>query len=200
MPTDYRELVVDFRERLGAASSERPLVLVLDALDQLSPANDAHALHWVPTPLPDHVHLVVSSRPGGVEASLERLVPADRRFRLGPMSRDDGDELLGLWLDGAHRILQPAQRSAVLDAFADVERNPLYLRLAFEQARRWTSTMTAPALPTGDDGVAGIVERLVEELEHAHGRLLVARTLGYLAASRHGLTEDELLDVLSRDV
>jgi hypothetical protein len=32
-----------------------------------------------------------------------------------------------------------------------------------------------------------------------HGQVLVARSLGYLAAARYGLTEDEMLDVLAED-
>jgi hypothetical protein len=37
------------------------------------------------------------------------------------------------------------------------------------------------------------------EAERNHGRTLVSHALGYLAASRHGLTETEVLDVLSAD-
>ena len=36
--------------------------------------------------------------------------------------------------------------------------------------------------------------------EGNHGEALVAHALGYLAASRYGLAEDELLDLLSRDL
>jgi hypothetical protein len=50
--------------------------------------------------------------------------------------------------------------------------------------------------------VRGIIrENLLGRLAHhdTHGRPLVSRALGYLAASRHGLAEDELIEVLSRD-
>ena len=36
-------------------------------------------------------------------------------------------------------------------------------------------------------------------LEANHGPPLVGRSLGYLAAARYGLTEEEMLDVLSAD-
>ena len=41
------------------------------------------------------------------------------------------------------------------------------------------------------------MQRLSREEEH--GELLVSRTLSYLACSRHGLAEDEILDILSAD-
>jgi hypothetical protein len=61
-PDDYRELAPGFRKRLAFATSERPLIVVLDALDQLSEAHGARGLTWLPDTLPEHVHLVVSTR------------------------------------------------------------------------------------------------------------------------------------------
>jgi len=117
------------------------------------------------------------------------------------MSRTEGEELLGLWLDDARRRLTPAQRTQVLDAF-EGERSggrPLYLKLAFEEARLWPSYGPVEGLEPGIDGViqTNLFHRLAREQNH--GDALVARTVGYLAASRYGLAEDELLDVLSRD-
>ena len=75
---------------------------------------------------------------------------------------------------------------------------PLHLRLAFEEARRWHSYDPPPTL--GEDAAALVGNLLgrLEEVRH-HGPVLVARALGNLAAARFGLTEDELLDVLSAD-
>jgi hypothetical protein len=49
--------------------------------------------------------------------------------------------------------------------------------------------------------VPGIIGRLFERLSAPanHGPLLVARSLGYLAAAREGLSDDEMLDILSAD-
>jgi hypothetical protein len=43
---------------------------------------------------------------------------------------------------------------------------------------------------------------MIDRLKHEgnHGEILVSHALGYLAASRYGLTEDELVDLLSRDL
>ena len=94
--------------------------------------------------------------------------------------------------------MQPAQTAEVLGKFAKCPL-PLYLKLASEEARRWKS-WEGVAEPLSDT-VEGILEQLLARLERSenHGQTLVSRSLGYLATGKNGLTEDELLDVLSRD-
>ena len=77
-------------------------------------------------------------------------------------------------------------------------RLPLYLRIAFEQARQWRSWQKPPPLAAN---VPGLIEHLFSDLADpaAHGELLVSRSLGYLVAAKSGLAEDELLDLLSED-
>jgi hypothetical protein len=198
VPGDYRELVPEFGVRLKLATSERPLIVFLDALDQLSEAHGARGLTWLPDTLPEHVRLVVSTRrEAETFETLKRKQPT--QVELGPMSRQECEKLLGQWLDDAHRTLQQAQREELLGKFVQSEGLPLYLKLAFEEARRWTSydpqEMLEPTIP----GIIrkNLLDRLVRE--EKHGEMLVSRALGYLAASRYGLAEDELLDVLSRD-
>ena len=75
---------------------------------------------------------------------------------------------------------------------------PLYLKLAFEEARRWRSYD-----PAGDlaPDVTGLITDLYERLglPQNHGRSLVERSLSYLAAARYGLSEEELLGALCQD-
>jgi len=79
---------------------------------------------------------------------------------------------------------------------------PLYLKLAFEEARRWHSYdhLDDPAATLAPD-VTGLITDLYERLElpQNHGELLVQRSLGYLAAARYGLSEEELLGALCQD-
>ena len=178
--------------------AERPLVVFLDSLDQLSPGQGARGLAWLPVSMPAGVRMVVSTRPE------DTLTPLRKRgapiTELGPMSQGDGDELLHRWLAEAHRTLQPAQEQEVLGKFEASGGNPLYLHLAFQEARLWKSDETAvEQLATGVDGI--IATNTFGRLAHEgnHGTVLVSHALGYLAASRYGLAEDELLDLLSRD-
>ncbi len=198
VPYDYTELVSELEKRLAPASADRPLILLLDALDQLSEAHGARNLTWLPRQLPDGVRVVVSTRrEADTYTAVGRLGPEE--VELGPMSREEGEELLGQWLDDSHRTLQDDQREEALSKFEQSDGRPLYLKLAFEEARRWTSYEPQEVLEPTIPGIIqkNLFERLV--MEEKHGEELVSRALGYLVASRHGLAEDELLDVLSRD-
>ena len=212
IPLDYQDLVSELGKRLALATQEQPLIVFLDSLDQLSQQGGARSLTWLPDRLPDHVHLMVTTRP---EDTYDRLKTKNARLEeLGGLKRSEGDQLLEDWLRDAGRTLQKDQKEAVLDRFEQRQAdeslevserspgNPLYLRLAFEEARLW---------PSGDGqppeqltmGVSGIIEHnLIDRLadESSHGEMLVSKVLGYLVASRYGLAEDEMIDLLSRDI
>ncbi len=61
VPTDYADLVVDFRAQLGRATADKPILVLVDSLDQLSVFGMAHVDSWVPSQLPKHARLVVSN-------------------------------------------------------------------------------------------------------------------------------------------
>ena len=58
-----KELQEDFITCLQLASAEEPLFIFLDSLDQFGPEDNARQLTWLPTVLPSHVKLVVSTLP-----------------------------------------------------------------------------------------------------------------------------------------
>ena len=62
IPVDYRDLVPELGKRMGLATAERPLILFLDSLDQLSTSQGARSLVWIPNELPEHVALIASTR------------------------------------------------------------------------------------------------------------------------------------------
>ena len=199
IPSEYNDLAVEFGKRLELAKADRPLIVVLDALDQLAGA--ARSLSWLPANLPANVRVAVSTLPGECEKALLAKHPTPDVVSVKAMSAGEADTLLTLWLDHAGRVLQPAQRKEVLEKFGRSDGLPLYLRLAFEEARLWRSY--APAAETVlHEGVQGLIrQNLFPRLSQRvnHGDVLVRHALGYLAASRFGLSEDEVLDVLSAD-
>jgi len=221
IPQDMNELVRAFRGQLSTEqggsgqeeakeppTDQRRIVLFLDALDQLNPTDNARMLYWMPRELKPNVKLVVSilaSEPEG-DAHTRREDPYDLARRIwpeslveiGPLDETSAAGLLNAWLTEAGRTLQPDQTAEVLGKFAGCPL-PLYLKLASEEARRWKSWERI-AEPLSDT-VEGILEQLLARLERSenHGQALVGRSLGYLATGKNGLTEDELLDVLSRD-
>jgi NACHT domain- and WD repeat-containing protein len=196
VPAGYQDLVEAFRDEL-AHERPRAVLLFVDGLDQLGTAGRAVDLGWLPSKLPDAVRVVVSAAEGPVAALLERRLGTERLVRLEPMPYDEGAEMLDAWLAAAHRKLKPGQRKEVLRSFA-ANGLPLHLRLACEEARRWPSFAPKEETVLADD-VPGVIRDLFVRLDRNHGELLVSRSLAYLAAARNGLSEDELLDLLSED-
>jgi len=213
---DYRGLVEAWRNHLALASGRRPLILYLDALDHVFASSREVSLfiEWELAALPSHVRVIAS-------------VDADQAFAAhlqdshataagwggfyvgegdpGPFPSVDvrdlsvrvRDPLLTAWLERVHRTLRSDQKEAILANPASA--GPLSLKLAFEEARRWRSwhQSTEAVLPGGVEEL--IRERVLPRLESSHGPVLVRRSVGYLAAARHGLFEDDLIDILSAD-
>ncbi len=197
-PVEFRELAREFSQRLALATADQPLIILIDALDQLSDEDNARGLAWLPIELPAHVHIAVSMLPCEGQNNLEARLPKGQFAQITQMDPNEGETLLDYWLTDAGRSLRGDQRAEILGKFAK-SGLPLYLKLAFEQARHWRS-FDGPVPDLGTT-VPDLVRNLLARLSapDEHGEPLVARSLGYLAASKSGLSEDELIDVLSRD-
>ncbi len=198
IPSDYRELVITLDVLLHQASAEHPLCIMLDALDQLSGQYDAPELKWLPLELPDHVFLICSTLPGHQFDILREDMPTADFVELKSMSVDEGQDLLRFWLTEVRRTLQPDQEAAVLRPF-ETNGLPLYLKLAFEEARLWASYASPVNLSPTIPGIIrdNLFRRLEDEANH--GKMLCAHALAYFTAARRGLTEEELLDLLVLD-
>ena len=196
VPATLQELQQELPRRLRLASPDRPLVLFLDSLDQLAGGEGAN-LAWLPSDLPGSVRLVTTTRPGPCLGALASRLPASLVIELGPMPADEGETLLSTWLGKSGRTLQPGQRLEILGRFRG-RGSPLYLRLAFEEARLWPSALEEVRI--GDDEPS-IIAVLYDRLEAEHGTELVGHALGFLACTyeRLGLSEDEMLDALAAD-
>src|SRR5439155_451511 len=143
----------------------------------------ARGLAWLPGELPAGVRLVVSTTraAGPFEALNARFAP-EAMLALDRMEETEGGALLDAWLHDAGRALRDDQRQYVLERF-ELEGLPLYLKLAFEEARTWRSD-TPPAQTRLSIGIPGVIRgNLLARLaaQQQHGPLLVARSLSYLA-------------------
>ena len=210
LPTEIKELRDEFSLHLQAATPEQPLILFLDALDQLADADNGRLLNWLPPgSLPAHVKLVVSclsdrdtGDPAGQPyAELKRRqIPAVNFINLDVLSEAEARLLLfNRWLPRAGRKVNDDQRARVEQRLTSPAcRQPIFLKLLFEEVQLWHSYDPATVL---GESVSVLLRQLFDRLslETNHGPLLVERVLGYLAASRHGLAENEVLEILFAD-
>jgi hypothetical protein len=203
-----RDAILAFEGALKLANAQQPLALFLDGLDQLDPGDRAWLLEWLPTPLPPHVRLVASTRPGPIQwAARARSQMVD----VPPMGLTDARQMLRALLADTRNAffnagatptrgyrLSTEQTQALLSGLAACGR-PLWLKLAYEQAISWRSWQPPDALaPTVEALVEDLVLRRLTEREN-HPPVFAARALAYLAAGRFGLAEDELAQALGTD-
>jgi hypothetical protein len=202
---DMQALTEELLSHLSLATAEQPILVMLDALDQLSVAHAAHHLAWLPKRLPPHVHVVVSAlsqhgseTPRCYGALSKALMALPERFvSLAPLDSATCHEILVSALAANNRTLQPQQMEIVSHSFAQCSL-PLYVRMVLDRCVQWRSFT-----PLADIQLPGAIRPMIEglfaKLELEHGQLFVERSLGYLTASRWGLSLHELEDVVSCD-
>lgn len=189
-------IIAELKETL--ARVRRPLVLVIDGLNQISGTDPARDLRWLPLKIPKNVWLIVSAVSGSFAfRQIGRKYPDCNEIRLTGLKFEEGQNLLENWLKEKHRRLQPNQHRAILRSFAK-QRSPLQLRLAANEAARLRST--EPVYHPGET-VESIMGAFIDRLarRRQHGALFVARSLAYIAASRYGLSQSEIRRVLWND-
>lgn len=186
------------KDALSKVGARQPIVLVLDALNQLQEGDEARELQWLPSELPDNVWLIASA----VSSSycieqLRRKYPKAPLIDLEGIEVKDARLLLRHWLERRGRRLTKRQIEPILAGFAHT-RSPLYLRLAANEAVRLCS-FDRPLRPGRT--VARMVADYFAQLGEGrrHGALFVERSLAYIAASRYGLSHEEVRDALWRD-
>lgn len=168
-----------------------PIVLVVDALDQVGPDNVAA---WLGTDLSRSVRLLLSVLDGPDRVRLDAMLPDADWLAVRRLPMPAAAHALDAWLAAAARTLQPRQRALVLEAFSR-SGMPLHLRLLFERARTWTSAYDPASLPAD---APEALQQLVRDLTE-NGPVLVEAALTSLVTARDGLSSPELIQILSAD-
>ncbi|XP_077982688.1 NACHT domain- and WD repeat-containing protein 1-like [Glandiceps talaboti] len=200
---NYNDLVAWIPSLLQQVSEDkngRPLLIMLDSLDQLSESHSPYACNWLPKSCPPNVSIIVSTLPNEhniLDNLLQSMPDENNYFQVRPLQEGAGNEIFQIWMTEINRQITSGQDKVFKDAFSRC-RQPLFLKLVFDQARYWKSYTPINDLNLGDS-VRSAIGLLYGRLEKKHGQILVSHALGYITAARNGLTEAELEDVLSID-
>ncbi|MEZ6056864.1 MAG: AAA family ATPase [Planctomycetaceae bacterium] len=210
IPTTLKELEKEFQQHLDASTADKPHILFLDALDQLSEVERGRLLTWLPFgELPEHVKIIVSclsdrddNDPDGEPFRVlqTRNLPEGNFVSLDALEAEDAVRLIDMWLVSTGRKMSADQKKLInscINSRAEC-RQPLYLKLLAEEARQWPS-WNDPEPP--GRSVPALLRQLCVRLsrDENHREPIVKHALGYLAASRYGLSETELLELLFAD-
>lgn len=190
-----------FPNWLYMAAAKGRAVVILDALNQLEDRNGAPDLVWLPPVMPSKMRLIVSTLPGRPLAEIKkRDWPA---LEVKPLDADSKKKFIVSYLKQYTKELNSSRVDRI--AMAEQASNPLYLRGILEELRLFgehdrldeciTHYLHAKTIPA-------LYEKLLARYENDYEQErpgLVRDALAAIYASRNGLTESELMQLLGAD-
>ena len=179
------------RKCLALATAEKPILLFLDALDQLSETDNAKSFYWLPRELPKHAKMIVSSI-----TKLEKSLSSTKIIHLPILPEQEARVILGIWLGSARRTLTKDQQELIVTQFNETKL-PIYLKLAFQKVKHWHSYDKHHSIKSD---VAGIINDYFDDLQKDYPKDFVETVVCYMLSGRYqGLTENEILEILAFD-
>ncbi|XP_064605735.1 NACHT and WD repeat domain-containing protein 2-like [Liolophura sinensis] len=200
IPTDCAELVKLFHKLLHRVPKDYRLLMFLDDISLIRPDSSATDLTWLPSELSKNVRLVVSTKPGNSLARLrDNVVQEQENFlEIGALSTAEAYNLLLHLTAQDNRVVTENQRDTLRQAFQTCSL-PLYVKIMTDfVCKEWVSSMlvSTQMLPMA---LADSVSYMFSHLEKTYGPVTVTRSMGYLCASKTGLSDCEMHDILSLD-
>ena len=201
IPTDTAQLATAFRSWMVRIPEDRPTLLLVDGLNQLDGAHRAHWLDWLPEELPPHVKAIVSVD-SETRSSDEVLKAFHHRMycslELPALTDEDRTEVVRRHLTFSPLKLNVRQMNALLENPATG--NPLFLGLALGELLVCNTSNEVDRriaeFPKGREALNELFDSYFRRLERDYSAELVQKTVAYLAASRHGVTEKDLEGLL----
>ena len=207
---ENKETFEQFSERIHTEviNLKEDIVIFIDAVDQLD--NDDQFL-WLPRQLPSNIKIIISALDD------EKYLDDSKYFKT--LKTKTGTiyeipifskpkELLSALLHKEDRTLQDEQESYFLKQF-DSAKSPLYVSVAVQELKNWKSSDYTDESSSKINGTKqelqptqkGIIKEFIENLSkvYHHNEKFVLKVLGYIYGSRDGLSESELLQLLSCD-
>ena len=204
VPQDPKKIIEDFPEFVESASSNVPILLVLDGLDQLMEDEDAHHLLWLPKEWPKTVKIVLSTVHGSLthKTLVERNSIAKNTMFLSVEDVSDEHclQLIRTFLGSYGKNLDHEQEARIMAC--ERTRNPLYLITFLQEVRVFGSFESLNQRIDhymSANSVAEMFLKVIGRLEDdfdSNAPNLVRMLLSLMMVSRRGLNEVELKGAL----
>ena len=195
----YDGLCKLFIKRIEAISDTKKVIIFIDALDQFILNS---RLEFIPPRLKNNVKFIVSTLPLPqaryikiFKLRMREELQQDYILNISSLLREQMSDAYTQFKD-LNNILQntQAQKDFILKRFGT---SPLAFKIMLEESKKWRSYDDVSELPqelnspNPDDAIRYFFNSLPQQ------KILVQLTLGLLAASRDGLHENDLVDILS---
>ena len=201
VPDKPHEVIAAFPHWLAKAAEKGKFILIIDALNQLEEKDGSFDLGWLPSFIPKNVRLILSALPGNILDELKRRNWSV--MKILPMKKSEQKEYIDKYLDSFGKKLNRSQTAMIINN--PQSSNPLYLRTLLEELKvfgeyellndRIRYYLEAPTI---HELIILILERLEDTYEKER-KGLVGDSLTLLWASRRGLSQTELLEMLGSE-
>ena len=191
----YEEL----QNLLFSLPEKEKLIIVLDGIEKLLDTENAKLLNWIP-PSPNNVKIIFSTLPD--DQSMEALnLRGYPQLILDALSVDNRKQLINAYLKSFSKALIPAQVERI--ALDEENKNPLVLLTIIDELRIFgvhekidlqiDHYLAAPDIESLFDLVLQRIEETFSE--GSAQKNLVKDILSFIAVSRSGLSETEILEL-----
>ena len=190
LPSDFDDLGEAFRSWLDKVPRDKPLLLVIDAIDQISAPN----LSWIPTVVPPNVTCVMSALPS---EQADWLTERDAEsFEVPSLDVDARREVTEGYLARYRKKLSPDQLERVVQA--EPCESPLFLTTVLAELVIFGSYERLDDYIdylVNSEGLGELFERMISRFEEDYGLELTRGVLEVLWASKTGLSDHELVGI-----
>lgn len=180
--TDFQFLLSYFNALLWKInSSNKPLVIIFDSVDQLLPSDHAHTFNWLPTKTPPDVHILVSMMPcvnNCLENIQQHLPFTEQYVQLSVFSEEAGGKMVSGLCSRKGRCLTRLQKNFLMEHFAKCPQ-PLFLKLIVDEALTWKSFTPLSDIQVGNT-VRAAINKLFDKMERSHGFVMASKAFGEL--------------------
>ena len=185
------------------AETPRNYLFVIDGLDKLKAVVAGTEMYFwdcIARRVPPNIHMITSFTSTPLNIHLLHRLSNPIAFETNILSVPslEKDSLKNIIKDefAAHQRQLTVEQEEAITTAAKAKSVPVYVRMLIQEGLAWTSQvmLNGVGLPgTLDDAV----NQHFEALEEKYGEMVVSTIARYLSSARCGLTEMEMLDLLS---
>ena len=184
----------------------KPLIIIIDSIDQLAESYNAFDLKWIPSTLPPFVFIIFSCISNYKNILNNYMLKFksntnvnfnDFIIELPKLNPDFCKSMLKTYMSSKNRTLTLKQTEFLIENSLKSE-SPLYMKIMLDNAVKWRSFDETNIFQQFNIlNQEEAISLLFSILEQKYGREIVSYSLGYLAVSINGLSDTEMDDLLS---
>lgn len=200
VPKEMDKVIKAFPNWFHMAAAKGKMILVLDGLNQLENMENAQDLNWLPINFPSSVRVIISTLPGRTEKALASRNWSE--YRIEGLRADERTRLINEYLALFTKKLDERQIQTLLAA--EQTKNPLFLKVLLDELRVFgvyevLNEQIANYLKAiTPNELYGLILKRMEKDYEGHCPGMVKKAFSCIWASRHGLSENEILDLLGK--